>query len=64
MGDVIDGLKNHSIREAKDAVLSRIVEEAQGEGTPLSELERKIKDVIRIRHGTTRASNPFPMPAE
>jgi hypothetical protein len=43
MGDVIDGLKNHSTREAKDFLVSRIVEEAQREGTPLSELERKIK---------------------
>ncbi len=46
MGDVIDGLKNHSTREAKDFAVSRIVEEAQHEGTPLSELERKIEDVI------------------
>ena len=42
MRDVIDGLKNHSTREAKDFVVSRIVEEAQREGTPLSELERKM----------------------
>jgi len=27
-------------------VVSQIVEEAQREGTPLSELERKVKDVI------------------
>ena len=46
MRDIIDGLKNHSTREAKDFVVSRIVEEAQREGTPLSELERKIKDVL------------------
>ena len=44
MRDVIDGLKNHSTREAKDFVVSRIVEEAQREGTPLSEVERKIQD--------------------
>ena len=28
MRDVIDGLKNHSTREAKDFVVSRLVEEA------------------------------------
>lgn len=33
MRDVIDGLKNHSTREAKDFVVSRIVGEAQREGT-------------------------------
>ena len=32
----------HSIREAKDFIISRIVEEAQREGVPLSELERKM----------------------
>jgi hypothetical protein len=46
MRDVIDGLKNHSTRGAKDFVVSRIVEEAQREGTPSSELEHKIKDVL------------------
>jgi hypothetical protein len=46
MRDVIDGLKNHSTREAKDLGVSRIVEEAQREGTPLSELGRKIKDIL------------------
>jgi hypothetical protein len=46
MCDVIDGLKNHSTREAKDFMVSRIVEEAQREGTPLSDLERKTKDVL------------------
>ena len=30
------------MREAKDVVVSRIVEEAQGEGSLLSELERKM----------------------
>jgi hypothetical protein len=39
-------LKNHTTREAKDFVVARIVEEAQCEGTALSELERKIKDVF------------------
>jgi len=29
MRDVIGGLKNHTTREAKDFVVSRIVEEAQ-----------------------------------
>jgi len=46
MSDVIDGLKNHTTSEANDLVVSRIVEEAQGEGTPVSELERKIKDAF------------------
>ena len=58
MHDVIDGLKNHSTRDAKDFVVSRIVEEAQREGTPLSEPERRIKDVI-IRSFVTVVKSPL-----
>jgi hypothetical protein len=42
-------------------VVSRIVEEAQREGTPLSELERKIKDVLinnTILDGNAMRSRP------
>jgi hypothetical protein len=46
MSDVIDDLKNNSTSAAKDFVVSRIVEEAQREGTPLPGLERKIKGAI------------------
>ena len=40
MCDVIDG-ENHSTREAKDFVISRIVEETEREGTPIPATKRQ-----------------------
>ena len=50
MSVVIDGLKNHTTHEAKDFAVSRIIDEAQREGTFLSELERKIKPQLNAPH--------------
>jgi hypothetical protein len=55
-----------SVREAKQFVISRIVEEAQQEGTPLSEPERKLlyeSAVLEPARNLAEASEDFDTPS-